>query len=47
MTDKMKVGDKFTIEGVNINKEGEIFFNKKRKKARRTPRPVFIVKDVS
>jgi hypothetical protein len=47
MSDKMKVGDKLTIAGVNINKEGEIFFNKKRKKTRRTPRPVFIVKDVS
>jgi hypothetical protein len=47
MIDKMKVGDKFTIAGVNINKEGKIFFNKERKKARRTPMPVFIVKDVS
>jgi hypothetical protein len=46
MTDKIKVGDKLTIAGVNISKEGKIFFNKKRKKARRTPRPVFIVKEI-
>ena len=43
----MKVGDKFTIAGVNINEEGEIFVNKDRKKRRRTARPVFIVKAVS
>jgi hypothetical protein len=41
----IKVGDKITIEGLNIDSKGGIHFNKPSKKRRRLPMAVLIVTD--
>jgi hypothetical protein len=41
----IKIGDKITIEGINIDSKGGMHFNKPSKKRRRLPRPVLIVTD--
>jgi hypothetical protein len=41
----IKVGDKITIEGLNIDSKGGMHFNKPSKKRRRLLRPVLIVTD--
>jgi len=42
MTDEIKLGDKITIEGMNIAPDGKMYFNKT-KKLRRKPMPVLTV----
>ena len=39
----IKIGDKITIEGLNIDSKGEMHFNKPSKKRRRLPMPKLIV----
>jgi len=43
MSDEIKVGDKVTIEGLNISPDGKMHWNKKKKTGRKKPAPVLKV----
>lgn len=44
MTNEIKTGDKITIEGLNIAPDGNMYFNKPKKKRRLPPPKLTVVK---